>query len=133
MNVSIVMRTASGTIATVVTSYHAIIPQHDYLMIGRESSLNFANGELYSPVGLVVTRTGPDPLPDSMPRQNAEFFRSYGRVENQQSPPAPYDRLWPFCNTCKTSWMDDNNPGTNQILARLHRFTLEKTWVFFVA
>lgn len=76
MNVSLVMRTASGTIATVVTSYHAIIPQHDYLMIGRESSLNFVNGELYSPAGLVVTRTGPDPLPDSMPRQNAEFFRS---------------------------------------------------------
>jgi len=76
MNVSIIIRTASGTIGTVVTSYHAIIPQHDYLMIGRETSLNFVNGELYSPEGLLVTRTGFDPLPDSMPRQNEEFFRS---------------------------------------------------------
>jgi 2-hydroxy-4-carboxymuconate semialdehyde hemiacetal dehydrogenase len=76
MNVSIVMRTVRGQIATVITSYHAIIPQHDYLLIGEESSLHFINGELRGPDGTLVAAPGPDPLPDSMPRQNAEFFAS---------------------------------------------------------
>jgi 2-hydroxy-4-carboxymuconate semialdehyde hemiacetal dehydrogenase len=74
MHVSVVMRTATGQIATVVTSYQALLPQHDYLMIGEESSLHFINQELRSPAGLVVPATGPDPLTDAMPRQNKEFF-----------------------------------------------------------
>lgn len=74
MNVSIVMRTASDQIATVVTSYHAMLPQHDYLMIGEETSIQFVNQELWSPAGMLVPATGSDPLPDTVPRQNAEFF-----------------------------------------------------------
>jgi len=76
MNVSIVMRTAKGQIATVVTSYHAIIGQHDYLMIGEQSSLHFVGGELHSPNGVLVPASASDPLPDSIPQQDAEFFQA---------------------------------------------------------
>ena len=74
MDISIVMRTVLGQIATVVTSYHAIIPQHDYLLIGNETSIHFVDQELHGPSGLLVPATGSDPLPDALPRQNAEFF-----------------------------------------------------------
>jgi 2-hydroxy-4-carboxymuconate semialdehyde hemiacetal dehydrogenase len=74
MNVSVVLRTVKGQIATVVTSYHAMIPQHDYLLIGEESSLHFRDGELHAPAGIVEPKTGPDPLLDAMPMQNREFF-----------------------------------------------------------
>lgn len=74
MNVSIAMRTVTGQLATVVTSYHAIIPQHDYLVVGRESSVHFVDGELRGPEGVLVPGTGADPLADALPRQDAEFF-----------------------------------------------------------
>lgn len=74
MDISIVMRTAQDQIATVVTSYHAILPQHDYLLIGAETSVQYVNQELHSPNGLLIPATGDDPLPDAVPRQNAEFF-----------------------------------------------------------
>ena len=74
MDISILMRTALDQIVTVVTSYHAIIPQHDYLLIGDETSIQFINRELHSPAGLLVPAIGDDPLPDALPRQNAEFF-----------------------------------------------------------
>jgi 2-hydroxy-4-carboxymuconate semialdehyde hemiacetal dehydrogenase len=76
MDISIVMRTSSGQIATVVTSYHAIMPQHDYLLIGEETSLHFVNRELRSPDGLLIPSTGDDPLFEAIPRQNDEFFAS---------------------------------------------------------
>jgi 2-hydroxy-4-carboxymuconate semialdehyde hemiacetal dehydrogenase len=74
MEVAIVLRTPASQIATVATSYHAMLPQHDYLVIGEETSVQFVNRELRSPEGILVPATGDDPLPDAMPRQNAEFF-----------------------------------------------------------
>jgi 2-hydroxy-4-carboxymuconate semialdehyde hemiacetal dehydrogenase len=83
MNVGIALRTPANQIATVATSYHAILPQHDYLLIGRETSVQFIGGELRSPAGVLVPATGPDPLPDAMPRQNAEFFTA---IREQREP-----------------------------------------------
>jgi 2-hydroxy-4-carboxymuconate semialdehyde hemiacetal dehydrogenase len=77
MNVGIALRTPANQIATVATSYHALLPQHDYLIIGKENSVQFIGGELRSSAGVLVPSTGPDPLPDAMPRQNAEFFAAF--------------------------------------------------------
>lgn len=74
MEVAIVLRTPGNQLATVVTSYHALLPQHDYLVIGEETSIQFIDRELRSPEGVLVPAAGGDPLDDAMPRQNAEFF-----------------------------------------------------------
>jgi 2-hydroxy-4-carboxymuconate semialdehyde hemiacetal dehydrogenase len=74
MEIAIVVRTPANQIATVVTSYHARLPQHDYLVIGEETSVQFINQELRSPEGVLVPASGPDPLDNALPRQNAEFF-----------------------------------------------------------
>jgi 2-hydroxy-4-carboxymuconate semialdehyde hemiacetal dehydrogenase len=74
MEVAIALRTPSNQLATVVTSYHALLPQHDYLVIGEESSIQFINQELRSPHGVLVHAGGSDPLDNALPRQNAEFF-----------------------------------------------------------
>lgn len=76
MDLAVVLRTPSGQIATVANSYSAIIPQHDYLIIGEETSLHFVGGALRSPEGELVPATGSDPLPDAVPRQNADFLSS---------------------------------------------------------
>lgn len=83
MDVSVVTRSATGKLATVTTSYHAIMGRHDYLMIGDETSLEFNNNELRGPEGVIVASTGPDPLPDAMPLQNAEFLAS---IREQRAP-----------------------------------------------
>jgi 2-hydroxy-4-carboxymuconate semialdehyde hemiacetal dehydrogenase len=74
MEVVIALRTPANQIATVVTSYHAMWPQHDYLVIGEEGSIQFIDQELRSPNGVLVSKTSNDPLDGAMPRQNAEFF-----------------------------------------------------------
>ncbi|MGI8475457.1 MAG: Gfo/Idh/MocA family protein [Thermomicrobiales bacterium] len=74
MDIGVVIRTPAGQIATVALSYHAMLPQHDYLMIGEATSIQFIANELRSPAGVLVPATGPDPLTDALPRQNAEFF-----------------------------------------------------------
>jgi len=74
MEVGIVLRTPANQIATVATSYHARLPQHDYLVIGEETSVQFVDRELRSPAGTIVTAHNDDLLLDAMPLQNAEFF-----------------------------------------------------------
>jgi 2-hydroxy-4-carboxymuconate semialdehyde hemiacetal dehydrogenase len=74
MEVAIVLRTPANQIATVATSYHAMLPQHDYLVIGEETSVQFVNRELRSPEGVLVPSTSDDLLDDALPLQNAEFF-----------------------------------------------------------
>lgn len=83
MEVAIALRTPANQIATVATSYHAMLPQHDYLVIGEETSVQFVNQELRSPEGVLVPATGDDPLADALPRQNAEFFAA---VREQREP-----------------------------------------------
>jgi 2-hydroxy-4-carboxymuconate semialdehyde hemiacetal dehydrogenase len=74
MEVGIVLRTPANQIATVATSYHARLPQHDYLIIGEESSVQFVGLELRSPHGVIVPSRNDDILLEAMPLQNAEFF-----------------------------------------------------------
>jgi len=74
MEVGIVLRTPANQIATVATSYHARLPQHDYLVIGEETSVQFVDRELRSPAGTIVPAHNDDLLLDAMPLQNAEFF-----------------------------------------------------------
>ena len=84
MNVAIALRTPANQIATVATSYHALLPRHDYLLIGQETSVEFVGGELRGPAGVLVPSSGPDPLPDALPRQNAEFF---AEIRDGREPP----------------------------------------------
>ena len=76
MNVGIVMRTPRGQIATVAMSYHARMPAHDYLIIGEETTLRFAENALSGPDGAIVPSVGPDPLGVALPNQDTEFLAS---------------------------------------------------------
>jgi len=80
MEVGIVLRTPANQIATVATSYHARLPQHDYLIIGEESSVQFVGLELRSPHGVIVPSRNDDILLEAMPLQNAEFFAAIREV-----------------------------------------------------
>lgn len=74
MNLSLAMRTASGQIATVAMSYHARLPAHDYLIIGEETTLLFADNALCGIEGVIVAANGPDPLGVALPAQDEEFL-----------------------------------------------------------
>ena len=74
MNLTLAMRTSSGQVATVAMSYHARMPQHDYLIIGEETTLLFAGNALHGPDGVIVPAEGNDPLAVALPAQNREFI-----------------------------------------------------------
>lgn len=76
MDLTLAMRTARDQVVTVAMSYHIHIPIHDYLIIGEESTVVFADHRLRDgervlveapPADLRQTETG-------VARQDAEFF-----------------------------------------------------------
>jgi 2-hydroxy-4-carboxymuconate semialdehyde hemiacetal dehydrogenase len=76
MDLSLAMRTERDQLVTVAMSYHTSIPIHDYLVIGEERTLLFADGRLQDGERLLVDADGTDAGdPDSpIARQDAEFF-----------------------------------------------------------
>ena len=73
MDLGIVLRTPAGQIATVAMSYNTRLPAHDYLLIGEETSVLFADDLLRGPGGIVLEPTGDHAL-GSIVHQDAEFF-----------------------------------------------------------
>ena len=76
MDLSLVMRTPRDQLVTVAMSYHTHIPVHDYLVIGEERTLLYADGRLRDNDRLLVdqVQTDPSDLDSPIARQDAEFF-----------------------------------------------------------
>ena len=76
MDLSLTMRTARDQLVTVAMSYHTHIPVHDYLVIGEERTLVFADGRLRDNERLLleVAHTDPANIDSPIARQDAEFF-----------------------------------------------------------
>jgi 2-hydroxy-4-carboxymuconate semialdehyde hemiacetal dehydrogenase len=76
MDLSLVMRTPRDQLVTVAMSYHINFPVHDWLIIGEETTLVFADRQLRDNERLLVRATSDDPSDPNSPiaRQNAEFF-----------------------------------------------------------
>jgi len=76
MDLSLAMRTARDQLVTVAMSYHVHFPVHDYLIIGEERTLLFAEGCLRDGERVLVEADRSEAgTPDSaIARQDAEFF-----------------------------------------------------------
>jgi 2-hydroxy-4-carboxymuconate semialdehyde hemiacetal dehydrogenase len=76
MDLSLTMRTERDQLVTVSMSYHVTIPFHDYLIIGEERTLLFADGRLHDGEQLLVEADGTDADNSDSPiaRQDADFF-----------------------------------------------------------
>ncbi len=76
MDLSLAMRTARDQLVTVAMSYHVHMPVHDYLIIGEERTLLFADGCLRDGDRVLVEadRTEPGDANSQIARQDAEFF-----------------------------------------------------------
>ncbi len=73
MDLGIVLRTPRGQVATVAMSYNTHLPAHDYLLIGEETTVLFADDTLRGPDGVIVAVTG-DHTHGAIVRQDGEFF-----------------------------------------------------------
>jgi 2-hydroxy-4-carboxymuconate semialdehyde hemiacetal dehydrogenase len=76
MDLSLAMRTARDQLVTVAMSYHVQFPVHDYLIIGEERTLLFADGCLRDGERVLVEadRTEPGDPGSQIARQDGEFF-----------------------------------------------------------
>lgn len=76
MDLALLMRTARDQVVTVAMSYHTHIPVHDYLIVGEETTLLFADSQLRDHDRLLVDAPPSDPgaLDAPIARQDAEFF-----------------------------------------------------------
>ena len=74
MDVGLALRTARDQIATVALSYNSHLPVHDYLLIGEETTVLFADDRLVGPDGVIVEGQGGLTSRDAIRRQDAEFF-----------------------------------------------------------
>jgi 2-hydroxy-4-carboxymuconate semialdehyde hemiacetal dehydrogenase len=59
------------TLVTVAMSYNSAWPRHEYFLIGEEGSVEFRDGKLWSPDGVLFEPEGDD---SSIQRQNAEWL-----------------------------------------------------------
>ena len=74
MDLTVTMRTARDQIATVVMSYNINYPVHDYLVIGEETTVLYADNELRDKDRVLVARSERDELTAPQTQQAAEFF-----------------------------------------------------------
>lgn len=70
---------ASDRLVTVAMSYNSPWPQHDYFVIGEETALDFRDGKLLSPEGVVHDGAGAN---DSILEQDREWI--YAVRENRE-------------------------------------------------
>jgi 2-hydroxy-4-carboxymuconate semialdehyde hemiacetal dehydrogenase len=74
MDLTVTMRTARDQLATVAMSYNITFPVHDYLVIGEETTLLYADNELRDKDCVIVNSGEPDELTKPIALQDAEFF-----------------------------------------------------------
>jgi 2-hydroxy-4-carboxymuconate semialdehyde hemiacetal dehydrogenase len=74
MDLAVTMRTARDQLATVAMSYNINFPVHDYLVIGEETTLLYADDQLRDKDRVLVDRGDPAELTRPIARQDAEFF-----------------------------------------------------------
>jgi 2-hydroxy-4-carboxymuconate semialdehyde hemiacetal dehydrogenase len=74
MDLVVTMRTARDQLATVAMSYNIHFPVHDYLVIGEETTLLYADNQLRDKDRVLINSGEPDELTRPIARQDAEFF-----------------------------------------------------------
>jgi 2-hydroxy-4-carboxymuconate semialdehyde hemiacetal dehydrogenase len=74
LDLSIVLRTARGQLATVVGSYNSHLSVSDYWMIGRENALSFSDGALRGADHVVYDPASHPDAVDSVCAQDREFI-----------------------------------------------------------
>lgn len=74
MDLTIAMRTARDQLATVAMSYNTHFNVHDYLVIGEETTVLFADNQLRDNERVLVPATDATGLDAGIARQDAEFF-----------------------------------------------------------
>lgn len=74
MDLGLVLRTERDQIATIAMSYHTHMPFHDYLIIGEETTVLFADGQLRDRERVLVDAARSEDGETSNARQDAEFF-----------------------------------------------------------
>lgn len=84
MDLTIAMRTPRDQVATVAMSYSSHLSLHDYLVIGEETTVLFADDTLRSPDGVLVPAGEGDALSSGLAQQDADFFAA---VRNGHEPP----------------------------------------------
>ena len=83
MDLGVALRTPDGRVATVAMSYNSHLPLHDYLLIGDETTLLFADDRLRGPDGTIV-EAGEDASLEAIVRQDGDFFAA---VREGREPP----------------------------------------------
>lgn len=73
MDLTVVMRTPRDQLATVAMSYNTHIPLHDYLVIGEETTVLYADDQLRDRDRVLVPRRALEGVDDSIARQDAAF------------------------------------------------------------
>jgi 2-hydroxy-4-carboxymuconate semialdehyde hemiacetal dehydrogenase len=71
MNVGLTFRTPRDQIATIALSYDSHLAVHDYVLIGEEATLIYADGRLLDPAGALIAA---GTMTDAIARQDADFF-----------------------------------------------------------
>jgi 2-hydroxy-4-carboxymuconate semialdehyde hemiacetal dehydrogenase len=79
MDLTIAMRTVRDQVATVAMSYNTHIPIHDYLVVGEETTVVYADGELRDKERVLVPKPDGRGVDDPIARQDAEFFDAVRR------------------------------------------------------
>jgi 2-hydroxy-4-carboxymuconate semialdehyde hemiacetal dehydrogenase len=74
MDLTVALRTPRDQLATVAMSYNTHLPLHDYLVIGEETTVLFADGELRDRERTLVAKAEGGDLDGPVARQDAEFF-----------------------------------------------------------
>jgi 2-hydroxy-4-carboxymuconate semialdehyde hemiacetal dehydrogenase len=74
MDLTVAMRTPQNQLATVAMSYNTLIPVHDYLVIGEETTVVYVDNELRGPAGVIVPARARGGGADPIAQLGAEFF-----------------------------------------------------------
>jgi 2-hydroxy-4-carboxymuconate semialdehyde hemiacetal dehydrogenase len=77
MDLSILLRTSSDQVVTVIMSYRAMPPVQDYVVIADETTLVYANNELRDHSRVLIPARAEEPYDtEALDRQDTDFFTS---------------------------------------------------------
>jgi 2-hydroxy-4-carboxymuconate semialdehyde hemiacetal dehydrogenase len=80
---------AGHTLVTIAMSYNSPWPRHDYFVIGEEASVEFRDGKLWGPDGVLFEPPTPD---DSIYHQDLEWVQA---IREGREPAVPPDAVLP--------------------------------------